>query len=100
MADFLAAEMKVGRIPKQFLPLQSGVGNIANAVLAALGQSQDIPAFPARWFDGLFRALPGERPFLPPLPGPHRQAGIDARVAAPGPHDFTVRRCVSPGAST
>jgi hypothetical protein len=24
------------------------------------------PAFPARWFYGLFRALPGERAFLPP----------------------------------
>lgn len=45
VADFLAAEMKIGRIPKQFLPLQSGVGNIANAVLAALGKSSDIPAF-------------------------------------------------------
>ena len=45
VADFLAAEMRGGRIPKQFLPLQSGVGNIANAVLAALGQSRDIPAF-------------------------------------------------------
>ncbi len=45
VANFLAYEMKMGRIPKQFLPLQSGVGNIANAVLAALGQSKDIPAF-------------------------------------------------------
>ncbi len=45
VADFLAAEMKVGRIPSRFLPLQSGVGNIANAVLAALGQSTEIPAF-------------------------------------------------------
>lgn len=45
VADFLAAEMRSGRIPPQFLPLQSGVGNIANAVLAALGTSKDIPAF-------------------------------------------------------
>ncbi len=45
VADFLVAEMKAGRIPKEFLPLQSGVGNIANAVLAALGKSSDIPAF-------------------------------------------------------
>jgi acetyl-CoA hydrolase len=45
VADFLAAEMKAGRIPREFLPLQSGVGNIANAVLAALGQSKDIPPF-------------------------------------------------------
>ncbi len=34
--DFLAAEAKAGRIPKNLLPLQSGVGNIANAVLAGL----------------------------------------------------------------
>jgi acetyl-CoA hydrolase len=45
VADFLVAEMKAGRIPAQFLPLQSGVGNIANAVLAALGNSKEIPAF-------------------------------------------------------
>jgi propionyl-CoA:succinyl-CoA transferase len=45
VANFLASEMKVGRIPAQFLPLQSGVGNIANAVLGALGRSPDIPPF-------------------------------------------------------
>ena len=37
VADFLAADMKRGIIPPTFLPLQSGVGNIANAVLGALG---------------------------------------------------------------
>src|ERR1700742_3642241 len=26
------------------------------------------PAFPAQWFYGLFRALPGDRAFLPPSP--------------------------------
>jgi succinate CoA transferase len=45
VADFLIAEMKAGRIPPQFLPLQSGVGNIANAVLGALGSSKEIPNF-------------------------------------------------------
>ena len=45
VANFLVAEMRAKRIPAQFLPLQSGVGNIANAVLAALGQSKEIPAF-------------------------------------------------------
>lgn len=45
VAEFLLAEMRAGRIPPQFLPLQSGVGNIANAVLGALGRSKDIPAF-------------------------------------------------------
>ena len=45
VADFLAADMKRGIIPSTFLPLQSGVGNIANAVLGALGRDQTIPAF-------------------------------------------------------
>ncbi len=45
VADFFIAEMKAGRIPPQFLPLQSGVGNIANAVLGALGASKEIPNF-------------------------------------------------------
>ena len=30
--------------------------------------SGNTPAFPAQWFYGLFRALPGERAFLPPSP--------------------------------
>ncbi len=45
VADFLVKEMKDGHIPSTFLPLQSGVGNIANAVLSALGHDKTIPAF-------------------------------------------------------
>lgn len=45
VADFLAREMKDGRIPPEFLPIQSGVGNIANAVLGAMGAHPDIPPF-------------------------------------------------------
>lgn len=45
VADFLADELKSGRIPKEFLPIQSGVGNIANAVMASLGTNPDIPNF-------------------------------------------------------
>ena len=45
VADFLMADMKRGIIPSSFLPLQSGVGNIANAVLGALGREKSIPAF-------------------------------------------------------
>jgi len=45
VADFLAADMRRGIIPPSFLPLQSGVGNIANAVLGALGRDTTIPAF-------------------------------------------------------
>jgi hypothetical protein len=57
------------------------------------------PAFPARWFYGLFRALPGDRAFLPPSlarrVGPVRAdiayRKLDASVGASGPHDFAVR---------
>ncbi len=45
VAGFLAAELKAGRIPKSFLPIQSGVGNVANAVLGAMGEHPDIPRF-------------------------------------------------------
>ncbi len=34
--DFFDHEVKAGRLPKNLLPLQSGVGNVANAVLAGL----------------------------------------------------------------
>jgi hypothetical protein len=30
--------------------------------------SQDIPAFPAQWFYGLYVLSPGKRPLLPPSP--------------------------------
>ncbi|HUL58973.1 MAG TPA: acetyl-CoA hydrolase/transferase family protein [Anaeromyxobacteraceae bacterium] len=36
--DFLGAEVKAGRLPKTLTPLQSGVGNIANAVLVGLNE--------------------------------------------------------------
>jgi acetyl-CoA hydrolase len=45
VVDFLVGEMRAGRIPKEFLPFQSGVGNVANAVLAGLGEHPDIPSF-------------------------------------------------------
>lgn len=45
VAGFLAGEIAAGRIPKSFLPIQSGVGNVANAVLGAMGEHPDIPRF-------------------------------------------------------
>jgi len=45
VAIFLANEIKMGRIPAEFLPIQSGVGNIANAVMSSLGSNPDIPPF-------------------------------------------------------
>ena len=44
-AEFLVEEMHKGRIPKEFLPLQSGVGSTANAILGALGADKHVPDF-------------------------------------------------------
>jgi succinyl-CoA:acetate CoA-transferase len=38
--EFLCAEVKKGRMPADFLPFQSGVGNIANAVLSCLAHDK------------------------------------------------------------
>ena len=45
VANFITGEMAAGRIPKEFLPVQSGVGNVANAVLGAMGENKSIPVF-------------------------------------------------------
>lgn len=45
VVEFFLNEMSIGRIPPNFLPLQAGVGNIANAVLQGLGEHPDIPNF-------------------------------------------------------
>ena len=45
VAEFLASEMRAGRIPPEFLPIQSGVGNVANAALYGLADNPDIPRF-------------------------------------------------------
>jgi len=45
VANFLAAEIRRGVVPKPFLPIQSGVGETANAVLQAMGRHPDIPSF-------------------------------------------------------
>ncbi len=45
VVDFLLEEQRSGRIPAEFLPLQAGVGNIANAVMSSLGDDPDIHPF-------------------------------------------------------
>lgn len=45
VCGFLINEMHAGRLPKEFLPIQSGVGNVANAVLFGLGDAPEIPQF-------------------------------------------------------
>src|SRR5882672_5182308 len=69
---------------------RSRVPNAQTKRTRAYRFSGSIPAFPAQWFCGLLRALPGERLFC------HRRradtsARLDASTAASGPHDFAVR---------
>jgi acetyl-CoA hydrolase len=45
VVEFMLREMHEGRIPDEFLPLQAGVGNVANAVLGKLGANPEVPKF-------------------------------------------------------
>jgi len=45
VAEFLAEQLANGMLPASFLPIQSGVGDIANSVLGALGSHPGIPPF-------------------------------------------------------
>ena len=55
LLDFYTHEVKAGRLPKNLLPLQSGVGNIANAVLAGLnkGPFENLSAYTEVLQDGM-----------------------------------------------
>lgn len=59
LLDFLAHEVRRGRLTPQLLPLQSGVGNITNAVLAGLGEAgyRDLTAFTEVIQDGMLDLL-------------------------------------------
>jgi succinate CoA transferase len=45
VVDFLTRELASGRLPAEGLPLQAGVGNVANAVMAGIGAADEIPPF-------------------------------------------------------
>jgi succinyl-CoA:acetate CoA-transferase len=57
--EFLQHEVKKGRLPPELLPLQSGVGNIANAVLAGLneGPFENMTAYTEVLQDGMLDML-------------------------------------------
>ena len=59
LVDFLRHEVQKGRMPPTLLPLQSGVGNIPNAVLAGLARSgfRDLAAFTEVIQDGMLDLL-------------------------------------------
>ncbi|MBR0564519.1 acetyl-CoA hydrolase/transferase family protein [Azoarcus sp. L1K30] len=57
--EFLQHEVKKGRLPASLLPLQSGVGNIANAVMAGLneGPFENLTAYTEVLQDGMLEML-------------------------------------------
>jgi succinyl-CoA:acetate CoA-transferase len=59
VVDFLTHEVRRGRLPPTLLPLQSGVGNIANAVMAGLdgGPFRGLTAYTEVIQDGMLRLL-------------------------------------------
>jgi len=63
LLDFLAHEVKMGRLPENLLPLQSGVGNIANAVLSGLngGPFHNMTAYTEVIQDGMLDLLDSGR---------------------------------------
>ena len=56
LVDFLKNEVKHGRLPENLLPLQSGVGNVANAVIHGLVESdfQNLSVYTEVIQDGMF----------------------------------------------
>jgi succinyl-CoA:acetate CoA-transferase len=59
LLDFLQHEVKHGRLPKNLLPLQSGVGNVANAVLVGLmeGPFEQLTSYTEVIQDGMVDLL-------------------------------------------
>lgn len=59
LLDFFGTEVKAGRLPENLNPLQSGVGNIANAVLAGLleGPFENLTSYTEVIQDGMVDLL-------------------------------------------
>jgi succinyl-CoA:acetate CoA-transferase len=57
--EFFEHEVKKGRLPKDLLPLQSGVGNIANAVMEGLneGPFSNLTAYTEVLQDGMLKMI-------------------------------------------
>lgn len=57
--DFLEYEVKKGRLPENLLPIQSGVGNIPNAVMDGLNQGkfENLTAYTEVLQDGMLEML-------------------------------------------
>lgn len=59
LVDFLEHEQHYGRLPQQMLPMQSGVGSIANAVLLGLAKSkfENLTMFSEILQDSVFKLI-------------------------------------------
>ena len=57
--EFFGHEVKLGRLPKELLPLQSGVGNVANAVMEQLqfAPYDNLTAYTEVLQDGMFNLI-------------------------------------------
>ncbi|WP_246551033.1 acetyl-CoA hydrolase/transferase family protein [Bradyrhizobium liaoningense] len=64
--DFLGHEVRRGRLPPELLPIQSGVGNVANAVMAGLdaGPFGRLTAYTEVLQDGMLNLLRSDRMML------------------------------------
>ena len=61
LVEFLTNEVKHGRLPENLLPLQSGVGNVANAVINGLVRSsfKNLSVYTEVIQDGMFDLIDG-----------------------------------------
>lgn len=59
LVEFFKHQIKLGRMPENLLPLQSGVGNVANAVMDALdeGSFENLTAYTEVIQDGMLSML-------------------------------------------
>ncbi|MGX4801525.1 acetyl-CoA hydrolase/transferase family protein [Bradyrhizobium guangdongense] len=64
--EFLGHEVRHGRLPPELLPIQSGVGNVANAVMAGLedGPFERLTAYTEVLQDGMLNLLRSDRMML------------------------------------
>jgi succinyl-CoA:acetate CoA-transferase len=80
LLDFLSHESRRGRLPATLLPLQSGVGNVANAVLARFdsGPFRPLTAYTEVVQDGMLQLLRSG-----PWRWPRRRPSISPKMALP-----------------
>ena len=64
---------------------------VVNTRVSHHGHTGNTRHSPRNGFNGLLRALPGDRALLPPSPAKVGFRKLDASVGASGPHDFAVR---------